>query len=75
MTADQIRAKFKSIQEAMTEAGTTEGGSFIIQAAMLDMVIEVAAQLAELNQAICDTNYLRVQIEPGQYPIVVSKTP
>jgi len=38
-----------------------------------EMLREIAAQLAELNQAISDTNYLRVQVEPGQYPIRIDK--
>ena len=41
------------------------------------MLQEIAAQLAELNEtlynAVNSNIPIRVQVEPGQYPIVVSK--
>ena len=38
------------------------------------MVAEIAVQLAQLNEGLellTSVNHFRVQVEPGQYPIVV----
>ncbi len=59
MTADEIRE--------MSTDGHTDA-----------ILREIAAQLAQLNtglETITAYQSLRVQVEPGQYPIVVSKNP
>jgi hypothetical protein len=50
MNAKEIREKNASYGDGLKEAGNVDNGEFIIKAADLEMLVEVAAQLAEVKE-------------------------
>ena len=50
MNAKEIREKNASYGDGLKEAGNVDNGEFIIKAAALEMLVEVAAQLAEVKE-------------------------
>ena len=70
MKAEEIRDAYHALLKESAESGKTEHLSIGTSVAQSLMLTEIAAQLATLNEWLYDLNYLRVQVEPGQYPIV-----
>ena len=50
MKAEEIRKKSETYSAAMKEVGNVDSSALIVEAAKLEMIIEIAAQLAEANE-------------------------
>ena len=76
MTADEIRKLNEDLQNAALRTNSGPMHEAALRSVELSLLAEIAAQLAQLNaglETITAYQSLRVQVEPGQYPIVVSK--
>ena len=52
MNAGEIRKKVEEVNAAIKEGGTPEAAVFLFQAALMEMVIEQTALLAEVSESI-----------------------
>ena len=52
MSSSEIRAKDKEYGENLKACGDPKSGAFLLQAATLEMTVEIAAQLADLNETL-----------------------
>jgi hypothetical protein len=76
MNADEIRSLNHTCQKECNEAATSAERQAGMDSLMASLLAEIAAQLAQLNaglETITGYQTLKVQIEPGQYPIVVEE--
>jgi hypothetical protein len=76
MSPDEIRQLNADCQAKGLKSGNTAAHEAALKSLHLDLLAEIAAQLAQLNnglETLTSANYLRVQVEPGQYPIVVEE--
>ena len=76
MTHDEIRKLNEDCQKKALETETPAAQDAALRSLECSLLAEIAAQLAQLNaglEEITSFNGVKVQVEPGQYPIVVDE--
>ena len=52
MKAEDIRKKAAEVEKALKSLTTIEGGELVLKAAAIDLLLELAAQVAEANESL-----------------------